>query len=75
MFPYDVRRCSPGFLVMVIQFTSSKELYSVEVTAPSQPQEPITLTPSPEWPFQQIVMDIFHVSHVAYLAFADRLTC
>ena len=27
-----------------------------------------------EWPFQQIVMDIFHVGHVAYLACADRLT-
>ena len=42
--------------------------------APSQPREPITMTPSPEWPFQQIVMDIFHVGHVTYLACADRLT-
>ena len=42
--------------------------------APSQPQEPIMMTPAPEWPFQQIKMDIFHVSHIAYLACADRLT-
>ena len=42
--------------------------------APTQPREPIIMTPAPEWPFQQIVMDIFHVGHVAYLACADRLT-
>ena len=36
--------------------------------APSQPREPITMTPSPEWPFQQIVMDVFHVGHLIYLA-------
>ena len=35
--------------------------------APSQPREAIIMTPAPEWPFQQIVMDIFHVGHVAYL--------
>ena len=33
-----------------------------------EPQEPITMTPSPEWPFQQIVMDIFHVAQVTYMA-------
>ena len=37
-------------------------------------EEAVTMTPSPEWPFQQIVMDIFHVGHVTYLACADRLT-
>ena len=42
--------------------------------APSQPREPITLTPSPDWPFQQIVMDLFHVGNQTYLAWADRLT-
>ena len=42
--------------------------------APSQQREPITMTPSPKWPFQRIVMDIFHVGHVAYLACADRVT-
>ena len=40
----------------------------------SQPQKPITITPSLEWLFQQIVMDIFQVSHIAYLACADRLS-
>ena len=38
------------------------------------PQLNSEMTPSPEWPFQQIVMDIFHVGHVTYLACADRLT-
>ena len=42
--------------------------------APSQPQEPISMTPALELPFQQIVMGLFHVGHVAYLACADRLT-
>ena len=32
------------------------------------------MTPSLEWPFQQIVVDIFHVSHDVYLACIDRLT-
>ena len=40
----------------------------------SQPGETIIMTPAPEWPFQQIVMDIFHVDHVAYLTCVDRLT-
>ena len=40
---------------------------------PSQPREPIILTPAPEWPFQQIV-DIYHVGYVAYIACTDRLT-
>lgn len=40
----------------------------------SQPQELITLTQSPDWPFQQIVMDLFHVGDQQYLACADRLT-
>ena len=42
--------------------------------APSQPREPIIMTPATEWSFRHIVMDIFHVGHVAYLACADRLT-
>ena len=40
-------------------------------TAPSQPKEPINLTPSPDWPFQQIAMDFFHVGNHGYLACAD----
>ena len=42
--------------------------------APSQPREPITLTVSPDWPFQKIVLDLFHVGGQTYLASADRLT-
>ena len=41
---------------------------------PSQPKEPINSTPSPDWPFQQIVMDIFHVGNHEYLACTDKLT-
>ena len=42
--------------------------------APSQTKEPINLTQSPDWPFQQIVMDLFYVRNHGYLACADRLT-
>ena len=42
--------------------------------APSQPKEPLILTPSPDWPFQQVVMDLFHIESSTYLACADRLT-
>ena len=42
--------------------------------APSQPWDPIIMTSALEWPFQQIVMDIFPLGHIAYLACADRLT-
>ena len=41
---------------------------------PSQPRESIILTQSPDWPFQQIVMDLFYVGDHVYLACADRLT-
>ena len=47
---------------------------SCSFIAPSQPREPLILTPSPEWPFQQVVMDLFHVDQYTYLACADRLT-
>ena len=42
--------------------------------APSQQHEPIQMTPTPEWPFQQIVMDLFYVGSFTYIACADRLT-
>ena len=42
--------------------------------APSQTKEPINLTQFPDWPFQQIVMDLFYVGNHGYLACADRLT-
>ena len=43
-------------------------------TAPSQLRGPITAIPSPEWPFQQTLIELFYVGYVAYLANADRLT-
>ena len=42
--------------------------------SPSNPKEPIIFTPSPEWPFQHIVMDLCYVGHHTYLVCADRLT-
>ena len=62
----------PGMNASIRNFRANCSICTT--IAPSQPREPITMTPSPEWPFQQIVMDIFHVGHVTYLACADRLT-
>ena len=42
--------------------------------APSQPREPIILAKSPEWPFQQLAMDLFYVEDHGYLVYADRFT-
>lgn len=42
--------------------------------APPQPLEPLVLTPPPEFPFQQAVMDLFHLDGHTYLAYADRVT-
>ena len=58
----------PGMNVSICNFRASCS------TCARQPQEPITMTPAPEWPFQQIVMEIFYIGHIAYLACADRLT-
>ena len=42
--------------------------------APSQPKEPIQLSPSPDWPFQQICTDYFQLEHHSYLSIIDRYT-
>ena len=42
--------------------------------APSETKEPINLILSPDWPFSQIVMDLFYVGNHGYLACADKLT-
>ena len=42
--------------------------------APSQPKEPLILTPQPEWPFQQICGDYFDYQGHAYLAITDRFS-
>ena len=41
---------------------------------PSQQQEPLIMTPPPDYPFQQVVADLFQINGRTYLAFADRLT-
>ena len=42
--------------------------------SPSQPPDPLILTPSPQWPFQQICMDMFDSEQHMYLACADGFT-
>ena len=42
--------------------------------APSQPAEPMIMSPPPEYPFQQVVADLFEVAGHRYLVYADRLT-
>ena len=42
--------------------------------APSQPAEPLIMTPPPEYPFQQVVVDLFEVAGHQYMVYADRLT-
>ena len=42
--------------------------------SPSQPAEPLALTPAAEYPFQQTAADLFQVNGQTYLAYADRLT-
>ncbi|KAG0711753.1 hypothetical protein GWK47_019960 [Chionoecetes opilio] len=38
------------------------------------PEEPQLPTPPPKYPFQQAVVDLFHLAGEAYAAYADRLT-
>ena len=45
-----------------------------EINAPSQLQEPLIMTPAPEYPFQQTVADLFQLHNRNYLVYADRLT-
>lgn len=40
--------------------------------APSQSREPLVLTPTPDWPFQNICMDMFDIDGHLYLACVDR---
>ena len=40
--------------------------------SPCLPHEPIHMTPTPEVPFQQIVMDLFYLEPFTYLACADH---
>ena len=42
--------------------------------APSQPNEPLIMTPPPDYPFQRVVADLFEIRGNHYLVYADRLT-
>ena len=42
--------------------------------APSQPSEPLLLTPSPNYPFEQICADYFHIGGHAYISIIDRFS-
>lgn len=41
-------------------------------TAPSQPAEPLIITPPPEYPFQQVVSDFCNLEGHNFLIYADR---
>ena len=42
------------------------------IRAPSQSREPLVLSPVPDWPFQNICMDMFDVRGHLYLVVVDR---
>ena len=42
------------------------------IKAPSQSREPLVLTPTPDWPFQNICMDMFEIKGHLYLVCVDR---
>ncbi|XP_068204883.1 uncharacterized protein [Palaemon carinicauda] len=45
-----------------------------EAHTPSLPTEVMKMTPAPEYPFQQTVMDLFQLEGHMYMAYCDRLT-
>ena len=47
---------------------------SCRESAPSHVREPILLADIPEFPFQNVVADLFEVESYKYLVYADRLT-
>lgn len=42
--------------------------------APSNRKEPLSLSPAPLYPYQQICLDYFHVGHHTYLSCVDRFS-
>ncbi|XP_064103276.1 uncharacterized protein K02A2.6-like [Macrobrachium nipponense] len=47
---------------------------SRDAHSPSLPAEVMKMTPAPEYPFQQTVMDLFQLEGLTYMAYCDRLT-
>ena len=41
---------------------------------PSQRKEPLQYTPMPDYSFQQVVRDLFHMSGMTYFVYADRFS-
>ena len=60
----------PGMSASISNFRNN--CIRCEENAPSQPREPISLSPPPEWPFQQIAADYFEIDTHAYLIAVDR---
>ena len=63
----------PGMMNTSIRNTRASCMFGTKID-PSQTKEPINLTQSPDWLFQQIVMDLFYVGNHGHLVCADRLT-
>ena len=42
--------------------------------SPSHPPEPLILTPSPDYPFQQVCADYFSIEQYSYLSIVDRFS-
>lgn len=42
--------------------------------SPPQAEEPLTPTPTPDYPFQHTVADLFQLDGLMYMSYADRLT-
>ena len=47
---------------------------SCNENAPSQPDEPLIITPLPSTPFEQVVSDIYQKRRLYYHIYADRLS-
>ncbi|KAF0291933.1 uncharacterized protein FJT64_009979 [Amphibalanus amphitrite] len=62
----------PGFEADIER--SRTQCVDCDEHAPSQPREPPIMTPPPDYPFQQVVADLFEIGGNKYIVYADRLT-
>ena len=62
----------PGLDASVRQLRAQCQQCNEE--APSQPEEPLILTPPPEMPFEQTASDLFSLEGHTFLAYADRFS-
>ena len=68
----DVTIYWPGINSCILNFRA--QCHSCTTNAPSQSKEPLLLTSSPEWPFQQICADYFELDGNGYLTIVDRFS-